>query len=183
MGFRYAVAAAALALSACGGGDSAVLEARVQALEDQLAIQRVITDYSAFLDGRDYDGYVGLFTEDGVWANGNTRREGQGEIRDMLSGLFGEVEEGFVNTSSFHQISNFEIDVEGDTATAKSRFIFVMRGEGGEPVNELSGQYHDKLVRTADGWKIAERVDHTVMPTPEEWVAEVASWGVNTLED
>ncbi|MEL1249796.1 nuclear transport factor 2 family protein [Aurantiacibacter gilvus] len=181
MGIRIAIAAGALALAGCN--DTEALESRVLELEDQLAIQRVITDYSAHLDARDYDGYVGLFTEDGVWANGNTRREGQDEIREMLTGLFGEVPDDFVNTSSFHQISNFEIDVEGDTASAKSRFIFVMRGEGGAPTNELSGQYHDRLVRTEDGWKIAERVDHTVMPTSEEWVAEVASWGANTLED
>lgn len=181
MRIRIMIAAAALALAGCN--DTSALEARVQLLEDQLAIQRVITDYSAYLDARDYDGYVSLFTEDGVWANGNTRREGRDEIRDMLTGLFGEVPEDYVNLSSFHQISNFEIDVDGDEAFAKSRFIFVMRGEGGEPTNELSGQYHDRLVRTADGWKIAERVDHTLMPTPEEWVAEVASWGANTLED
>ncbi len=181
MKIGFAIAAGALALAGCN--DTSALEARVQELEDQIAIQRVITDYSAYLDARGYDGYVGLFTEDGVWANGNTRREGQEEIREMLTGLFGEVPDDFVNTSSFHQISNFEIDVDGDEATAKSRFIFVMRGEGGAPTNELSGQYHDRLVRTDDGWKIAERVDHTVMPTPEEWVAEVESWGASTLED
>lgn len=181
MKFGPLALAGALALAGCN--DTSALESRVQQIEDQLAIQRVITDYSAHLDARDYDGYVGLFTEDGVWANGDTRREGQDEIREMLEGLFGEVPDDFVNTSSFHQISNFEIDVDGDTATAKSRFIFVMRGEGGAPTNELSGQYHDRLVRTDDGWKIAERVDHTVMPTSEEWVAEVESWGGNTLED
>lgn len=181
MKFRTLVVAAALALAGCN--DTSALEGRVQELEDQIAIQRLITDYSAYLDARDYDGYVGLFTAEGVWANGETRREGQDEIRDMLTGLFGDVPDDFVNTSSFHQISNFEIDVDGDEATARSRFIFVMRGEGGAPTNELSGQYHDRLVRTGDGWKIAERVDHTVMPTPEEWVAEVESWGANTLED
>ena len=186
MKIRIAIAAGALALAGCGnsvGGDTAALEERVQVLEDQLTIQRVITDYSANLDARDYDGYVGLFTEDGVWANGETRHEGQGEIREMLTSLFGEVEEGFVNTSSFHQISNFEIDVEGDEAAAKSRFIFVMRGDGGAPTNMLSGQYHDKLVRVDGTWKIAERVDHTLMPTSEEWVAEVESWGGNTFDD
>ncbi len=181
MKIRIAIAAAALGLAGCN--DTSALEERVQLLEDQQAIERVITDYAAYLDARDYDGYVGLFTEDGVWANGNTRREGQDEIREMLTSLFGEVPEDYVNLSSFHQISNFEIDLDGDTAFAKSRFIFVMRGEGGAPTNELSGQYHDWLVRTPDGWKIAERVDHTVMPTPEEWVAEVSAWGANTLED
>ena len=159
------------------------LEQRVQALEDQLAIQRVITNYSAFLDARDYDGYVGLFTEDGVWQNGSTRREGRAEIRAMLTGLFGEPEAGFVNLASFHQIGNFEIDVDGDTARAKSRFVFVWRGEGGAPTPALSGQYHDELVRVDGEWKIKRRVDHTIMPTAEEWVAEIERRGLNTLED
>ncbi len=159
------------------------LEERVQALEDQLAIQRVITDYSAFLDARDYDGYVGLFTEDGVWQNGSTRREGRAEIRAMLTGLFGEPEPDFVNLSSFHQIGNFEIDVDGDTARAKSRFVFVWRGEGGAPTPALSGQYHDELVRVNGQWKIKRRVDHTIMPTAAEWVAEIERRGLNTLDD
>jgi len=159
------------------------LEQRVQAVEDQLAIQRVITDYSAFLDARDYDGYVGLFTEDGVWQNGSTRREGREEIRAMLTGLFGEPEPGFVNLSSFHQIGNFEIDVDGDTARARSRFVFVWRGDRGAPTPALSGQYHDELVRMDGGWKIRRRVDHTVMPTAEEWVAEIRARGLGTLDD
>lgn len=166
-----------------GCNDTTALEARVRQVEDQLAIQRVITDYSAHLDARDYDGYVGLFTEDGVWQNGDTRREGRGEIRAMLTGLFGEPDPGFVNLSSFHQIGNFEIDVDGDTAHAKSRFVFVMRGEGGAPTPSLSGQYEDTLVRTEDGWKIAHRLDHTIMPTPQEWVAELRRRGLATMEE
>ncbi|MCL6249586.1 nuclear transport factor 2 family protein [Altererythrobacter sp. KTW20L] len=181
---KFAIAAVLTAsFTLAGCSDSSALEARVQALEDTAAIQRVITDYSAHLDARDYDGYVGLFTEDGVWANGSTRREGRVEIREMLTGLFGETDPDFVNLSSFHQISNFEIDVDGDTATAKSRFVFVMRGEGGSPTPELSGQYHDRLVRVDGEWRIAERVDHTVMPTAEEWVAELQRRGLATMEN
>lgn len=178
---RLLAATALPLLSACN--DTAALEARVQAVEDQLAIQRVITDYSANLDARDYDGYVGLFTEDGVWQNGDTVRRGRAEIRAMLTGLFGEPDPGFVNLSSFHQIGNFEIDVDGDTARAKSRFVFVMRGAGGAPTPSLSGQYHDELVRTAQGWKIKHRTDHTIMPTPEEWVAELRRRGLATMEE
>lgn len=187
MSLKIAIAAfallPALALSGCSNGDNSALEQRVQAVEDQLAIQRVITDYSAYLDARDYEGYVSLFTEDGVWANGGTLREGRGEIREMLEGLFGEVEEDYVNLSSFHYIANFEVDVEGDTARAKSRFIFFMRGEGGAPTPELSGQYHDELVRVGGEWKIARREDHTVMPTSEEWVAEIEARGLGTIGD
>ena len=181
MKIRFAIAAGALALAGCN--DTSDLEARLQAVEDQLEIQRVITDYAAALDARDYDKYLGVFTEDGIWQNGDTVRNGRGEIREMLSGLFGEPDPDFVNLSSFHQSTNFEIDVDGDTAHAKSRFIFVMRGDGGSPTPALSGQYEDDLVRTEVGWKIAHRNDHTIMPTPEEWIAQVEAMGMNTLED
>jgi ketosteroid isomerase-like protein len=177
------VAAALLLAPACAQAQGRTLEQRVQAVEDQLAIQRVITNYSAFLDARDYDGYVGLFTEDGVWQNGDIRREGRGEIREMLTGLFGAPDPTFVNLSSFHQIGNFEIDVDGDTAHAKSRFVFVWRGEGGAPTPALSGQYEDDLVRVNGEWKIKHRVDHTIMPTAEEWVAEIRRRGLGTLDD
>jgi len=182
MTIRYAMALATLGLSACNSANPE-LEARLQEVEDQLEIQRVITDYSANLDARNYDGYVGLFTEDGIWQNGDTVQNGQGEIRGMLENLFGPENPEFVNTSSFHQVSNFEINVDGDTAHAKSRFIFIGRGEGGAPTGQLSGQYEDDLVRTADGWKIAHRNDHTIMPTREEWVAEIRRRGLNTLDD
>ncbi len=182
---RTLLAALVLTLGAggCGQADTAVIEQRLQRVEDQFAIQRAITDYSAHLDARDYDGYVGLFTEDGVWQNGDTRREGRAEIRKMLTGLFGEADPDFVNLSSFHFVSNFEVDVDGDTARAKSRFIFFMRGEGGAPTPELSGQYHDEFVRLDGQWKIAHRQDHTIMPTTEEWVAEIEARGLGTLED
>lgn len=181
MSIRLAIATGALALAGCN--DTSALETRLQELEDELAIQRVITDYSTHLDSRDYEGYVGLFTEDGIWQNGDTRREGRTEIREMLGGLFGEVEDDFVNLSSFHQVSNFEIDIDGDRARAKSRFVFYMRGEDGEPTPELSGQYQDELVRVDGDWKIAHRTDHTIMPTPEEWVAEIEARGLGTIEE
>jgi uncharacterized protein (TIGR02246 family) len=183
MSARSIIALLLVLAPVCAQAQAPTLERRIQAVEDQLAIQRVITDYSAFLDARDYDGYVGLFTEDGVWQNGETRREGRTQIRAMLTGLFGEPDPDFVNRASFHQVSNIEIDVDGDTARAKSRFVFVMRGERGAPTPALSGQYHDELVRVDGHWKIRQRVDHTVMPTAEEWVAEIRARGLNTLED
>ena len=69
------------------------------------------------------------------------------------------------------------------TAHAKSRFVFVMRGKGGAPTPSLSGQYEDELVRTPEGWKISHRNDHTIMPTPEEWVAELRRRGLATMDD
>jgi len=149
------------------------IEARLRKAEDILAIQRVITDYSAMIDARDFDGYAALFAKDGVWQNGNTIRRGHDEIKAMLVGIFGTPPEGFVNRADYHLVSNLEVNVDGDKATAKSRHLLIMRGPDGSPTPELAGQYEDEFIREDGVWKIARRVDNPIMPTREEWLKEM----------
>lgn len=151
------------------------LEARLRRAEDQLAIQRVITDYAARLDAQDFDGYVSLFARDGVWQTGTTQRRGADQIKAMLVGLFGTPPPGFVNAESYHLVSNMRIDLDGDRATAVSRHLLVMRGENGSPRPALAGFYEDEFIREDGQWKILRRVDHPVMPTAEEWRREMAA--------
>ncbi|OYW45312.1 MAG: hypothetical protein B7Z08_10345 [Sphingomonadales bacterium 32-68-7] len=151
------------------------LEARLRRAEDQLAIQRVITDYAKHIDAQDFDAYAALFARDGVWQNGATVRRGAAEIKALLTGLFGTPPPGFVNADSYHLVSNLEVNVDGDRATARSRHLLVMRGPDGSPVPELAGFYDDEFVREDGQWKILRRVDHPVMPTPEEWRREMAT--------
>jgi len=146
------------------------LEARLQKAEDTLAIQRVITDYSKFIDARDFDSYTGLFARDGIWQTGTTVRKGPDEIKAMLTGLFGATPPGFVNGDSYHLVSNIEVNLDGDHATARSRHLLVMRGEGGTPTPMLAGRYEDEFVREDGKWKILHRTDYPVMPTSEEWI-------------
>ena len=151
------------------------LETRLRQAEDQLAIQRLLTDYAARLDAHDFDGYTALFAREGVWQNGATVRRGAGEIKAMLVDLFGNPQPGFVNAESYHLVSNLEVDVEGDRAKARSRHLLVMRGENGSPRPALAGFYEDELIREEGQWKILRRVDNPVMPTPEEWRREMAT--------
>jgi hypothetical protein len=48
--------------------------------------------------------------------------------------------------------------VEGDTATARSVIRECGKFSGRDEALEVLGLYADVLVRTADGWKFAERV-------------------------
>ena len=78
--------------------------ARIQKLEDQLAIQRVLVEYGARLDARDYAGYADLFAGDGTWQNGATVRHGHAEIEQLLAGLFGTLPADYVNASDYHML-------------------------------------------------------------------------------
>jgi uncharacterized protein (TIGR02246 family) len=149
------------------------IEARLRRAEDELAIQRIIVDYAARLDARDYKGYVALFTPDGEWSNRIGSHKGPEAIRKMLT-TFGP--EGATNTSNYHLVSNPRVEVNGDRATATSRYLFVMRGKDGSPRPALAGLYADELVRQSDGgWKIQRRVANDVMPTREEWAKIIAA--------
>jgi uncharacterized protein (TIGR02246 family) len=163
-----------------GGGPAAAppalsTEQRLRRAADTLAIERVITDYAARLDAHDFDGYVALFARDGTWQTGQTVRRGPAEIRAMLVGLYGEPPKGFVNADSYHLVSNIEVDVDGDHATARSRHLLMRRGTGGHPTPALAGYYEDEFVREDGRWKILRRIDHPVMPTAAEWAKEMAA--------
>ena len=145
------------------------IEQRLRKAEDTLAIQRVLVEYAARLDARDFDGYADLFAPGGEWRNGATVRRGPAEIKEMLAGLFGEPPADFVNRESYHLVSNPQVEVDGDRATARSRHLLLMRGDGGQPVPMLTGLYEDELIRVDGEWKILRRVDNPIMPTPEEW--------------
>jgi ketosteroid isomerase-like protein len=143
------------------------IEARLQRVEDELEIQRIIVDYAVHLDNRDYAAYVGLFAADGEWGNAEGGYKGHAAIHGMLKKIIGP--EGAANDANFHIPSNFKVDVDGDRATAFSRFLFMIRGPDGAPVPALAGLYRDEFVREGGAWKIKRRMAENIMPNSAEW--------------
>lgn len=177
---KVAAALAALALSfpaalpAAPAGPS--LEQRVKRLEDTLALEQVIDQYAARLDARDLDGYAALFAKDGVWQTGSSQHRGPAEIKAMLVGIFGTPAPRFVNTEDYHLVSNVEVElIDHDHARGHSRYLYVMRGDGGSPHPVLAGRYEDEFVREGGQWKILHRTDYPVMPNAEEWLKQAAA--------
>jgi uncharacterized protein (TIGR02246 family) len=166
---------AALLLPATLSAQKLSVDQRLQRLEDERAIQHILVDYAANLDFRDYDGYAALFAEAGEWTNANGSHKGRAAIRKMLADTLGPA--GAPNRTNFHIISNGQVSVQGDRASAISRYLFVMRAPDGRPQPALAGIYRDELVRTAQGWKISRRVADDLMPTAEEWRKIIAAQG------
>ena len=165
-----AVSTVALPATAMAQASGLTIEQRLQRLEDEAAIRRILVDYAATQDARDYDGYAALFAKDGEWVNGKSVYKGRPAIRQLLVGLYGTPPPGYVNSESFHITYNPQIELNGDRATARSRHLLIMRGPKGEPTPMLAGRYEDELIREDGQWKILRRVDYPVMPTADEWM-------------
>jgi uncharacterized protein (TIGR02246 family) len=65
-----------------------------------------------------------------------------------------------------HILSNFEIVVNGDSATAWSRWTFITPGADGKPVISQAGRYDDALVRENGRWRFQRRVASNDIPAP-----------------
>ena len=139
----------------------ASLAARLQRLEDMEEIRTLLLDYGRFLDARDLAAYSKLFSRDGEWIGGFGSVKGPAAILEFMQKNLG-TDPNRGNT--FHILSNFMIDVKGDTATATSRWTFVTPNADGKPVISQAGRYDDTLVREDGRWKFKRRVASNDIP-------------------
>lgn len=142
------------------------MEQRLQKLEAEAEIRRVMVEYANALDARDFGAYAALFTEQGEWTGGLGSQKGRAAIEQMLVDNIGRAEPGFINASNFHMLTNPHVVVDGDTAQATSMFLVWVRSKDENPLPKpvMAGRYVDEFVRTAEGWKIARRVAYDLIP-------------------
>ena len=136
------------------------LEKRLQHLEDLDEIRTVLTDYGRFLDARDFSSYSRLFAKDGEWIGGLGKVQGPVAIQAFMEKSIGAINAAH----NYHLLSNFEIDVHGDTATAWSRWAFIVSGPDQKPVMAQGGHYDDMLIRENGHWKFKRRTASTDLP-------------------
>jgi uncharacterized protein (TIGR02246 family) len=139
------------------------LEARVQRLEDREAIHALFMRYRECLDEKDFGGYAALFAENGEFVSAGGSAQGREGIQELVDGMRGSLLTANVG-DDLHVVVNPEITVEGDRATARSTWIYVVRGDDGEPMLCKVGHYEDELVREDGGWRFARRFAPIDMP-------------------
>jgi len=141
--------------------NNASLAARIQKLEDVEEIRLLLTDYGRFLDARDLVAYSKLFAKDGEWVGGFGSAKGPEAILAFMQKNLGTAPN---RANNYHILSNFEIDVQGDTATAWSRWAFIVPAADGKPSLAQGGRYQDKLVRENGHWKFLRREAFNDLP-------------------
>ena len=141
----------------------AALEARVQRIEDREAIHGLFMRYRECLDEKDFSGYAALFAEDGEFVAAGGTAKGRAGIEELVDGMRGSLLTAVIG-DDLHIVVNPEISVDGDRATARSTWIYVVRGDDGGPTLCKVGHYEDELVRESGTWRFARRFAPMDMP-------------------
>jgi hypothetical protein len=142
------------------------LAARTQRLEDIEEIRTVLTDYGRYLDAHDLVSYSHLFAKDGEWVGGFGTGKGPAGVQALMEKNLGVTAKGKPG-STYHLLTNFLITVQGDTATAWSRWNFVVTSADNKPSILYGGHYDDTLVRENGHWKFQRRVAVNDIPYSE----------------
>ncbi len=132
------------------------LQTRMQRMEDKDEIHALLVAYGRALDKRDFPAYGALFAKEGTWKGGMGAATGPAAIAKMVEAGFGRMTPAQY-TNSNHVMTSFDIAVNGDSATAWSRWLWVVVGANGKPQVERAGHYEDVLVREDGAWKFKSR--------------------------
>jgi len=119
-------------------------------------ITEVLLRYATGIDRRDWDLFRTIWAEDldadygkrvGHFHSGT-------EICDFMIASHARM------GSTWHRLSNFVIEVSGDTATSRTYVHAVLNvdKDDRDAWMDVIGHYDDTLVRSDDGWKITRRV-------------------------
>lgn len=138
----------------------ATVDADEIALPDRMAMEDLLTRYATAVDGRNWDLLDSVFTHDAHldYRSAGGVEGGYPEVRKWLA----EVLPIFDMTQ--HLVLNREFKRDPDGVQASSCFLNPnqLRVDGKLWLFTVGGRYHDRLVETADGWRIARRIEHTL---------------------
>ena len=131
-------------------------------LADRLEIHDVLVRYASAIDHRCWDELDKVFTEDAVldYRSAGGIRGSFDEVRDWLSTVL------TVFTWTQHLVVNHIVDLAPGADAAISHSLF--HNPNGTEIDGkpwlfvVGGAYHDRLVRTGQGWRIRHRVEETL---------------------
>ncbi|MCU1486881.1 MAG: SnoaL-like domain protein [Actinomycetia bacterium] len=119
-------------------------------MSDVEDVRRVVVRAAHSLDDKDWDAFGALFTDDARYKVHALDLSGRATIVDTLAPLMAEA-------ITKHLLGFPLVEVDGDSAQAWSDMTTFAGPKGAIAVATI-GRYHDTLVRTADGWRLASRV-------------------------
>jgi uncharacterized protein (TIGR02246 family) len=132
------------------------LAKRVQVLEDREAIRALILAYGQAHDHRDYRTFSNLFASNGEWVGGLGSAKGPEAIFALMDRTIGHDPKPN-GSGTYHVMTNDQIEIDGDRASATTKWIYITPGENNTPTLVFLGRYLDEFVRENGDWKFLRR--------------------------
>lgn len=142
------------------------LEARIQQVEDRLALQDLISSYCIHIDeGQDVDAIADCFIEDAVLdlsGLGLPVITGRQNIRTFFVSVLASTE------CNAHYSTNFRINrLQGDEADCQSYVYAVGVAKDGSDIL-VYAKHQFECVRTSQGWKIKHFTEPYLVPPTKD---------------
>ena len=157
--------AAAAFMQPVAAADLESLAARVQTLEDREAIRALILAYGQAHDYRDYRTFADLFASNGEWVGGLGSAKGPQAIFELMDRTIGH-DPTPVGSGTYHVMTNDQIKLDGDRASATTKWLYITPGDDDAPRLVFLGHYDDQFVRENGVWKFLRREAPADIPGP-----------------
>ena len=126
------------------------LETRIERLEAESAIRKLKARYLNACDAKNVERIRSCFTSDAQLVFPPVGEFGVDGLIEVFTAVAATTP-----IVDVHQIHNGEIDIDGDEASALWNLGFSTYDPREGTFRLLSSFYHDRYVRTADGWRIS----------------------------
>lgn len=120
---------------------------------DRQQMHDLLVDYCLYLDRMELQSLAALFTPDCVVVYGeDPRLQSRGAVA-----LAGSLERMWRWSRTSHHLCNVRIAFDGEDAADVISYVMAWHERHDGTVATVYGQYRDRIVRTAECWRIAER--------------------------
>lgn len=141
----------------------AALESRVQLLEDEAEVRRVVAAYGPLVDAGDAEGTAALWAQDGVYDVDELVMRSAADVEAMVRSRH---HQDFIAGGCAHVIGPVHVALHGDEAVAVCHSLMVV-SDGGRFVVRRATANVWRLQRGPAGWRVADRTSRVLDGRPE----------------
>jgi SnoaL-like domain len=139
------------------------LHTRLQRLEDERDIARLIASYGPSVDSGDAEAAATLWTHDGTYDVEDWRMDGRADVHAMVSS---RSHQDLVANGCCHFLGPAVVTVSGNSAVAVCESLVLLLRDGNYVVWRASAN-HFELNRVDGHWRIATRTSRLLNGNPE----------------
>ena len=148
------------------------LEKRLQRIEDERAIERLIASYGPLVDAGEADATAELWAVDGSYHVEGWHMRGRDDVAAMVAS---DAHQGLIRRGCCHFLGPAVVTVDGEDAVAVCESVLLLRRDDGY-VAARAGANHFTLRRADGHWRIVARRTHALDGSAEP--RELLSAGV-----